>query len=210
MINIIEALNWRYAVKRYDTSKKLSEEQIDKLFEAVRLSPSSFGLQPYKILNIKSPEIREKLKVAAYGQSQVTDASHFLVFTVPTNLGEKDVDTFLELTAKVRGLTVESMNEYSEMIKGNIASRNPEQNIAWAARQAYIALGVLLTTCAIEGVDANPMEGFNPKQFDEILELKEHNLTSVVIMALGTRSVEDTYSKLKKVRLAKEDLFIEI
>ena len=210
MTNIIEALNWRYAIKQYDPEKKLTEEQVNTLFEAVRMSPSSFGLQPYKIINIKNPEIRAKLRAAGYNQPQITDASQFLVFTVPTNLGEKDVDAFIQLTAETRGASLDSLKDYSDMLKKGIAGRTPEQNIVWAAKQAYIALGVLLTSAAIEKIDASPMEGFDPKQFDEILGLKEYGLTSVVIAALGFRSPEDKYTKLAKVRLAKEDLFIEV
>jgi nitroreductase/dihydropteridine reductase len=207
---ILDALNWRYAIKKYDADKKLTQEQLALLFEAVRMSPSSFGLQPYKIIHVTNPKVRNELKSAAYGQTQVTDASDFLVFVVPTNLNDSDVDDFIGMISKAQNATLDSLKQYGDMIKGSLASRTAEQNTAWSVRQAYIALGILIAAAALLRIDVSPMEGFDPKQFDEILELKNKNLTSVVTAALGYRSTEDSYSNLPKVRRPKQDLFIEL
>lgn len=210
MQNIIQSLNWRYATKEYDTSKKLTNEQLDLLLNSIELAPTSFGLQAYKVLVITNPEIREKLKAAAWNQTQVTDASHLFVFTVPTNLNDSHVDKFIENIAKTRNVPIESLAEYSTMIKGSVNSRTPEQKVNWLARQVYIALGFLLETAALENINATPMEGFDQTQFDEILGLKEKNLTSVVLAPVGFRSENDSYAKLAKVRFGKDEWLEEI
>lgn len=210
MKDIHEALHWRYATKSYDTSKKLSEEQLEKLIESVQLSPSSFGLQPYTIIHVTNPEIREKLKAASWNQSQLTDASDIFVFAVPTNLNENHVDDFIKKTAAVRNIPVEHLSEYANMIKGSIASRSAEEKITWNAKQAYIALGFLLETAALEEIDATPMEGFDPVQYNEILGLTQLNHTAIVVVALGFRSPDDTYATLAKVRKEKSELIIKI
>lgn len=210
MTQINDSLNWRYATKAYDANKKLTEDQVNTLIESIRLSPSSYGLQPYKVIGVETPEIREKLKAAAWNQTQITDASQLLVFTVPTNLSDQHVDTFIENVSKTRVVTIESLKEYSDMIKGSINSRTPDQRKDWSTKQAYIALGILLKTAADMLVDATPMEGFDNAKFDEILGLKEKNLTSVVACTLGYRSEDDIYAKLAKVRISKDDLIIKI
>jgi nitroreductase len=207
---IIEALNWRYATKQYDQSKKLTETQLNMLMEAVRLAPSSFGLQPWKAFVVHSADVRTKLRAAAWNQSPITEASHFVVFAVPTNLGDDDVSHFIETVAAVRGVPVESLKEYADMIRGAITRLTPEARVQWAARQAYLALGVLLSTAAVEKIDATPMEGFDPKQFDEILGLTDKNYTSVVVATLGFRSSEDAYAHLAKVRFPKEEIIVDV
>ncbi len=209
MTNIIESLNWRYATKAYDSSKKLTQEQINNLLEVIRLSPSSYGLQPYKVIHVKTPEIREKLKAASWGQTQITDASDLFVFAVPTNLNDKDVDDFINLVATVRGAQAEQLKGYADMIKGSINGRDDAGRVSWAAKQAYIALGLLLEAAALEKIDATPMEGFDNAQYNEILGLNEQNLTSVVVAAVGYRSETDEYINLKKVRKDIKDLVIE-
>ncbi len=209
MTKIIDTLNWRYATKAYDKDRKLTSEQIDTLIESIRLSPSSFGLQPYKIIHVKNSDIREKLKSVAWGQSQITDASDLFVFTVPTNLNDSHVDTFIAETAKTRNISSETLQEYAGMIKGSISSRDEAGKINWSTKQAYIALGILLTTAADMKIDTTPMEGFDNVQFDEILGLKELNLTSVVACTAGYRSETDSYASLAKVRISKENLIIE-
>ena len=209
MTQIIDALNWRYATKAYDTTKKLSDEQVATLIEAIRLTPSSYGLPVYKVIHVKDAETREKLKAAAWGQSQITDASDLFVFAVNTDLSETSVDEYAKLIAETRNVPVESLTDYMGMIKGTVNSLSDEHKAAWATRQAYIALGVLLTAAALHEIDSTPMEGFTAAKFDEILGLKEHNLASVVVCALGYRSEDDAYAKLAKVRVAKETLVIE-
>ena len=209
MTQIIDALNWRYATKAYDTTKKLSGEQVSTLIESIRLSPSSFGLPVYKVIHVKNPETREKLKAAAWGQAQVTDASEFLVFAAKTNIGEADVTEYMNDVSKVRNIPLENLEEYADMINGSISSRTAEEKVTWAAKQAYIALGIVLAAAALEKIDASPMEGYDSNQFDEILGLKELNLKSVVVVALGHRAENDSYATLTKVRAAKESLVIE-
>ena len=209
MTQIIDALNWRYATKAYDTTKKLSGEQVSTLIESIRLSPSSFGLPVYKVIHVKNPETREKLKAAAWGQAQVTDASEFLVFAAKTNIGEADVTEYMNDVSKVRNIPLENLEEYAGMINGSISSRTAEEKVTWAAKQAYIALGIVLAAAALEKIDASPMEGYDSNQFDEILGLKELNLKSVVVVALGHRAENDSYATLTKVRAAKESLVIE-
>lgn len=209
MTNIINAMNWRYATKAYDANKKLSEEQVITLIESVRLTPSSYGLPVYKVIHVKDVETREKLKAAAWGQPQITDASELFVFAVKTDINDSSVDDYAKLIAETRGVSVESLSEFTGMIKGTVNSLSEEHKSAWAARQAYIALGVLLATTALEEIDSTPMEGFDTKQFDEILGLKDYNLASVVVCAVGYRSETDSYAGLAKVRASKENLVIE-
>jgi nitroreductase / dihydropteridine reductase len=201
MTKIIDALNWRYAAKAYDTAKKLDDAQISTLLEAIRLTPSSFGLPTYKVIHVKDAETREKLKAVAWGQSQVTDASDLFVFAAKTNIGEADVEEYMNEVSKVRGIPVEGLAEYAAMIKGSIASRTAEENAIWTAKQAYIALGVLLSAAALEEIDSTPMEGFDAKQFDEILGLTELGLTATVICPVGYRAEGDAYATLPKVRM---------
>ncbi len=209
MKNIIEALNWRYATKAYDTSKKLTEDQVNTLIESVRLTPSSYGLPVYKVIHVKDVETRKLLKAAAWDQPQITDASELFIFAVKTDIDDNKVDEFIKLTATTRDIPVETLDGYSGMIKGTINSLSSEHKEAWAARQAYIGLGVMLTTAALHEIDSTPMEGFTTSKFDEILGLKELNLKSVVVCAAGYRAENDTYASLKKVRVSEENLVIE-
>lgn len=206
---LIEKLNKRYATKKFDSSKKLSADNLATLLEAIRLSASSYGLQAYKVLVVENEAVRKQLRAAAWDQSQITDASQLLVFAVDTNFDEKSVDRFVELTAKTRNMDVSNLSGYADMMKGSI-QRPKEQVQTWLARQVYIALGFGLVAAAEMDIDACPMEGFDNNQFDEILGLKEKGLSSVVIMAVGYRSAEDGYQHLAKVRYSKEDLFMTV
>jgi nitroreductase/dihydropteridine reductase len=208
MTSILDAMHWRAAVKSYDSSKKLSPEQLDTLLECVRLAPSSAGLQPYIMFVIDKPEIRQKLRAAGYNQAQITDASHFFVFAVPTNLSESLAAHYIDVVAQVRDVPRDSLGGLEAMATGTITSKPAETRADWATRQAYIALGVLITAAAVEGIDMSPMEGFDPAQFDEILGLKELNMKSVVIAAAGFRAADDAYSALPKVRYPREELIV--
>lgn len=210
MKNMIEALNWRYATKKYDPTKKLSAEQIDMLLEAVRLAPTSFGLQSFHVFVVTNDEVRAKLAAAGYGQQPIAGASHFIVFAAKTNLSATDVDELISLTSTTRNVPVESLVTYHQMVSGAVAGKTPEQNTVWAAKQAYIALGVLLTAAALNEIDATPMEGFDPKGINEVLGLDKMNLTAVVCAALGFRAADDTAAGYAKVRLPKEKLITMI
>jgi len=209
MERIIKALNWREATKQFDTSKKLTEEQLNTLIEAARLAPSSFGLQPWSFVVVSDPAVRTELRAASWDQAQITDASQLIVFTAKTPNDEL-VDTYINDIASTRGVTVESLSGLAQMIKGSIATRNEVENIEWAKKQAYLALGVTLTTAALLEIDACPMEGFDPAKYDEILGLKERGLHTAVIMAVGFRSTEEAARESKKVRFPRAQTVIEI
>jgi len=209
-MSLIDKLEWRYATKKFDSAKKLSAEQLENLLAAVRLSPSSFGLQSYKILVVENPEIREKLREAAHGQAQLTDASQVIIFASKTEIDEDLVKKYVANIAKTRKIGLEHLHTYQQYMVGTVNNLSEDQKIAWSHKQAYIALGVLLTAAADLGIDACPMEGFQAGKFDEILGLKELGLTTSVIAPIGFRSAEDDYSKLAKVRTETDELFIHI
>ena len=200
MTEIIQALQWRYATKKFDASKKLTDEQLSKITDALVLSPSSYGLQAWKFLVITNPEIRAELRNAAYGQAQITDASHLVVFTVPKVVDEKTVANYIASVSKIRGVSVDDLKDYSAMLSGALTNKTPEQRVEWVTKQLYIALGVMLTTAAVEGIDACPMEGFDNAKFDEILKLDQQGLATKVIATIGFRASDDAYSTYKKVR----------
>ncbi len=208
-MNLIEKLNWRYAAKRM-TGQKIAPDKLTRILEAIRLSASSFGIQPYTILVVENKEIREKLKPAAYNQPQITEASHLLVFAAWDNVTEERISAYINLIAEVRGMDVAMLKDFKDRMRG-LLKRSTEENFNWTARQTYIALGTGLSAASMEDVDSTPMEGFDPKAFDEILKLKEKGLRSVAIMALGYRDSEaDPLSKMKKVRRPLEQLFIQV
>lgn len=204
-MKITEKLNWRYATKRFDSTKQLSEEQLNTVKEIIQLSPASFGLQPYKVLIVNNPELRQKLKENSWGQSQVTDASALLVFVRNKSVSEVDVDEFVDNISSTRGVNKEMLKEYEGMMKYAISSKSEEQKAIWIDKQIYLALGNLLTALAVEGIDSCPMEGFDSSKYDEILGLTD--TTSVVVCPIGIRHTEDTYQHYKKVRKPIEQLF---
>jgi nitroreductase len=208
---LLERLNWRYATKQFDPARKISAEDWAALEDALVLSPSSGGLQPWKFIVITDPAVREKLLPVSYGQPQVKDASHLVVFAAQTNFGEADVDAHIARTAEVRGVPVESLAPFRGMLVGGIVqAKDLAGRQAWAARQAFIALGNLLNSAALLGIDACPMEGFSPAEYDAILGLEAKGLASVVICTLGYRSSSDAYAGLPKVRFPKADVLIHI
>ncbi len=204
---MIDSLNWRYATKKFDKNKQVSAENIQLLKEAERLTASSYGLQPYKVLEIKNPEIREQLKTASFGQPQVTDASTLFVFCANDDLTDAHIDAYLELSAKTQQIDVAGLKGYGDFMKGVFGSRTTAQKHEWSARQVYIALGNLLTTAASMQIDVSPMEGFDPKQYDEILGMKGSGYSTVVIAAIGYRSSDDEAQYKAKVRKPMDELF---
>ncbi|WP_017257478.1 NAD(P)H-dependent oxidoreductase [Pedobacter arcticus] len=210
MKEIIDSLNWRYATKSFNGDKKLTDNQLDGLLSAIQLAPSSFGLQPYKVIVVEDQKVKEQLKAAAYGQAQLTDASHIFVFAIEKNFSEKHVDSFIANIAETRGVAVADLKGFSDVMKGTVNSRSAEELDVWNSRQAYIGLGVLLETAALNRIDACPMEGFDNAKFDEILGLQIENLHAVAIAAVGFRAADDVYQHYTKVRKAKDNLFIHI
>jgi nitroreductase len=208
---LLDSLRWRYAVKQFDATKKISDETWSALEESLVLSASSFGLQPYRFLIIRDPEIRARLLPHSWGQKQVVEASHYVVFAERTRMTESDIDAFLDLTARTRGQAVESLKGLRGMMTGSILSPAFQTQVPqWAALQVYIALGSLLTSAALLGVDACPMEGFVPAEYDQILDLRAQGYASVVCCALGYRASSDKYATLKKVRRTKSELITTI
>lgn len=208
---LLEQLNWRYATKQFDPNRKISAADWATIEDALTLSASSGGLQPLKFIVVTDPAMRAKLSPASYGQRQVTEASHLVVFASKLNFSEADVDEFIKRISTVRGAPVESLAPFREMLVGGIVkSMDEAARNAWARNQAYIALGNLLTSAALLGIDACPMEGFDRGQFDEILGLKAKGYASAVIATVGYRSPEDKYAAAPKVRFTKDRLFINV
>lgn len=208
--DIISALNWRYATKGFDPLKKVSEADFNTIVESMRLSASSFGLQPWKFVVVSNPALRTKMRAAAWDQAQVTDASHLIVLAVRKDINAALVDTYMKSIAVTRGMQVSDLKGFADMIKGSITAKGPEGAQAWAARQVYIPLGTALLSAATMGIDACPMEGFDPAQVDTILGLDKLGLQSLAFLTLGYRSATDTTAAYKKARFAKNDVVVEI
>ncbi|WP_224483517.1 NAD(P)H-dependent oxidoreductase [Robertkochia aurantiaca] len=206
----IEDLKWRYATKKFDASRKISAENLNILKEAVRLSASSYGLQPYNVLIIEDAELKEKLRPAAWDQSQVTDASHVFIFANNTDFGAEEIDAYINNVVNTRNLKAEDLKGYADFMKSKITPLPQETRSNWTARQAYIALGNLLSAAASLKIDACPMEGFEPAQFNEILGLNEKNLNAVAMVTVGYRSEEDDTQHYAKVRKSQDELFITL
>ncbi|NDP19732.1 MAG: NAD(P)H-dependent oxidoreductase [Paludibacter sp.] len=205
-MNLIEKLNWRYATKRMNGTK-VPQEKVEKILEAVRLAPTSFGLQPFKVIVVEDAALRERIYNEACKQPQIKEASHVLLFAASKNIDEQQVNDYIQLIATTRGIKVESLNDFKAMF-GGVISGSEERNFAWTARQAYIAFGVGIVAAAMEDVDATPMEGFNAEAMDKVLGLTDKNLSVVNILALGYRDeLNDQLSKTPKVRKSKELLF---
>lgn len=204
---LIQALNWRYATKKFDPARKIPDFVWKTLQDTLVLSPSSFGLQPYRFLVVKDPAIRKQLQPHSWNQTQVVDASHYVVFAARTAVTEAEIDGFLDRVVEVRGVPREALAEYRGLMYGSLLSPGAESRIPhWTALQVYIALGNLMTSAALLGVDTCAIEGFVPAEYDQILGLKEEGYASVVCCALGYRSTEDKYAGLPKVRMPSVEL----
>lgn len=206
MSTYIDDLNWRYATKKFDTNKKISTEDLETLLEAIQLTASSYGLQPYEIIVVKDVVLREELKAASWNQTQITDSSEVIVFANKTEITPTYIDSYLKDIAQTRDLKIEELSGLKGMLQSTIMKLNPEDQSTWAAKQAYIALGNLLSAAANLKIDACPMEGFNAAKYDELLNLKERGLTTAVIVTVGYRSRDDQTQFAAKVRKSKEDL----
>lgn len=207
MSTFIENQNWRYATKKFNSEKKISNSDLEILKEAIQLSSSSYGLQPYKVLIIENEEIRKQLQPASWGQSQITDASHLFVFASVTNVDAEYITRFAENMAKTRNIPFDSVKGYADFMIGNITTLTPEKQIIWAQKQAYLALGNLLNAAAELKIDVTPMEGFLPEQYNEILGLKEKGLHATLVATIGYRHEEDETQHYAKVRKPITELF---
>ena len=209
-MNIIDSLKWRYAVKKFDTNKNLSEIQIETLKEAFNLTATSYGLQPLKLVIIKNKKIQEKLLPFSWNQQQILQASHLLVICIKDNYTTKEVENYFNLVQKIRNTPDEVINPFKKFLTAEIAKKTQEELYVSNKNQAYIALGNLLTVCALQEIDSCPMEGFTPDKYDEILDLTKNNLKSVLVLPVGFRASDDYMKDLTKVRKNISDSIIEI
>jgi nitroreductase/dihydropteridine reductase len=198
------ALAWRYATQKYDPTKKISNEDMQEILEAINSAPTSYGLQPFKLIHVKSPELRAQLRSAAFDQSPVTDASDLVVFTVNRSVADQHIDSYMQRIVEVREVERERLNRFQENIAGTLSNLSSEELIAWNTKQAYIGLGFGLVMAATLGIDSTPMEGFQKEKYDEILGLTDDH--SVLVLTFGYRSDEDHTQHHKKVRKTLEQL----
>ena len=210
MSQFIENQKWRYATKKFDAAKKVAETDLETLKEAIQLSTSSYGLQLYKVFIIENPEIRAKLMPVSWGQSQIVEASHLLVFANIVDVKENHIDSYVQNIANTRGLSVEDLKGYSDFMKSKIVSLPVEQKSVWTSKQTYLALANLMNAAAELKIDVTPMEGFEPEKYNEILGFNELGLNASLVAAVGYRHEEDTTQHYAKVRKPKQELFITI
>jgi nitroreductase len=202
---LLASLRWRIATKKFDPAKKIPDARWSALEDALVLSPSSYGLQPWKFFVVDDPALRAKLKAASWDQSQIVDADKLVVFAVKKDFGAADVERYVERISEVRRLPLLALEGYKKMMLAS-ASLPPEKVHAWLIRQVYISLGVFLTTAAALGVDACPMEGFDTNKYDDILGLTAKGWNAVVVATAGYRAADDAYAAQAKVRYAKNEV----
>jgi nitroreductase len=214
---ILESLNWRYATKSFDATKKLSDEQLSFVKESMRLAPSSYGIQAWKFIEIKTPQIRQAIKEIGWNQNQFTDSSSlfaFCTYTDPASKADEIVNVYVDELIAQRGVTAESLDGYKNMminaVKNGNTTGDPAYSVSWLDNQVYIALGQTMTACAVAGIDTCAMEGFDIQKANEILGLDKLGMTVKSFLAVGFRSDEDKYATTKKVRNAVDKVFIEM
>lgn len=200
MNKIIEDLNWRYATKKFDASKKISEADLDTLKETLRLTATSYGLQAMKVLLVESESLREELTAASYGQLQVKDASHLFVLCAFTEVSKDDIEDYMNLISSIRNVDRPNLDGFSNMLSNTVLSWTKEEQTKWSAKQTYIALGKLLHSCASLRIDSTPMEGFDASRVNEILNLDSKNLTATLMCPVGYRHDDDQAQYTPKVR----------
>ncbi len=210
MGDIIKDLEWRYAVKKFDKEAKLEEEKVEKLKRAFNLTATSYGLQPLKLLVVSNKELQDKLVPLSYGQAQVAQASHVLVFCVEKSVDDQYIKGYFNKIKEVRGTDDTTLEPYQEALIKEFSKKDPREINSWATKQAYLAMGNLLTVCAIEQIDACPMEGFNSEGYDSLLELENKGLSAVLVMPVGYRATDDVFSGFKKVRRNINSTVIEL
>ena len=206
----IKSLKWRYACKKFNPNKKISDKKIKRLQKAFKLTATSFGLFPIKMLVIEDQKTKNILLEHAYHQKQIVDCSHLLVLCIDNNINEETIKTHFELEKDKRGVKDEDINSFRQNLIDSFSKQNQQEKIQGAKNQAYIALGNLITVCAMEKIDACPMEGFNTDKFNELLDLNSLNLESVLLLPVGYRAKDDFMSKLKKVRKPLKEIIIKI
>ena len=209
-MDVLESLKWRYAVKKFDSEKKLSDEKLAVLTEAFNLTATSYGLQPLRLVIVSDKELQQKLTEAAMNQTQVLEASHVLIFCVEQEVKAPYVDDYFENVQKTRNTPEPILKPFREMLKDKFENQSEVQTQQWAVNQAYLALGNLLTVCALEKIDACPMEGFEPRKFEELLGLTEMGLNATLVLPVGYRAEDDMFAGFKKVRRDAADTIIHL
>lgn len=209
-MNSIDALKWRYATKKFDQEKILSPEKIQLLKKAFNLTATSFGLQPLKLVLVHNKELQEKLYKYSYFQQQISTASHVLVLCIEKEVGKAFIENYFKQVRDIRETPQHILSPHLDSLVNDFENKPQDEIKIWATHQAYLVLGSLLTVCAIEEIDASPMEGFEQAQYDKILGLEKHNLNSVLVLPVGYRAEDDMFSRLKKVRRPLQDTVIEI
>jgi nitroreductase len=208
--DVIKALKWRYATKKFDPAKKIDEQTWAKLEEAMRLSPSSFGLQPWKFVVVTDQKVKDQLAAISFNQRQPVDCSHLVVLSRLDQLSPEYIEKYVDYNANVKKVPVESLKMHKDMMLGFASSQSKEEIESWMSRQVYIALGMLLTSAALLGVDAAPMEGLDRDGYDKLLGLPEKGCRAQVLCALGYRAADDKYSEMPKSRFPASDVIIKI
>ena len=210
-MELIQSLNWRYATKKMNPAQAVPQDKVERILEAVRLTPTSSGLQPFEVIVVTNTEIREKIKPIAWGQGQITDCSHLLIFAAWDDYTPERINMMFDLTNEVRGFTSENWENYRNMLLSKYPPRGAEINFQHTSKQVYIGLGVALIAAACEAVDSTPIEGFDPNALDELLNLRSRGLRSVALLPLGYREAEkDWLVNMKKVRRPTEQFITEI
>lgn len=204
-MSIIDSLEWRAAVKKFDSSKKVSAEDLETILSAGNLTATSMGLQPFRMVVVENEDLKKELLPFSFNQSQVVDGSHILVFAIETNLNDASIDALVQRTMDARGLSSEDLEGYRKSIGGYLSTMSQETKLSWATKQAYIALGTVMATAAELKIDSCPMEGFDPLQYQKLLDLESKNLMPVVILPVGYRSGEEQIANLPKVRKSLDE-----
>ncbi|MDT0557635.1 NAD(P)H-dependent oxidoreductase [Ichthyenterobacterium sp. W332] len=199
-MSVIESLEWRYATKKFNPNAIVSDEKLEIVKQAFNLTATSFGLQTIKLVVVTEKEIRTKLVPFSFGQEQVSDASHLLVICIDNNITSDDVDNHFDHVKTIRSTPEDILSPFRSDLKNMMGKKSVDERLEWSKRQAYIALGNLMTVCALERIDSCPMEGFSPKDYDRILKLEERQLQSVLLLPIGYRASDDFFASLKKVR----------
>lgn len=209
-MEVIEALNWRYATKRFDPDRILPQAKIEKLKSAFNLTATSYGLQPLRLVVVHDKELQEELKGFAFNQKQISTASHVLVICIEKEVGKEHIDNYFQSVKNIRNTPEDILKPHRNFLVDDFEKKPLEEVRTWATHQAYLVLGALLTACAVEGIDSCPMEGFLPEKFDQLLQLKKENLSSVLVLPVGYRATDDIFAEFKKVRRPLEEMVIEV
>lgn len=206
-MSTIDYYNWRYATKEFNSKKKITNSDLEIIKESIRLSPSSYGLQLFKVFIIESQKLKDKLRIVSFNQSQISDASHLFVFCNYTKVLEKDIDLYIQNKSLIQQMPITKNEGYGVFLKKNLLKKETEETSIWTNNQVYIALANLMTTCASLKIDSCPIEGFEASKYNEILNINERNMNAAVVCAVGYRSKLDTSQHEKKVRKSSQDLF---